>query len=169
MSKPERAPQRRPENKYVQPRMVEDFGKEIEAAPVESKSWDEYEIAVRFMRTKAVEIQNHIDSLVQEWKEFEGQCLKAYKKMPKTDAMFSESPLSPMRFHAAMRANFAKLGWSWAAGLPWGPDKVKRFIDVVEESCKWGDRIVKDDERLLKVEAAKKAAEKASQEVKSIV
>ncbi len=158
---------KRPENVVKAPRMFIDNEPIVNVAP-ESKSWEEHAQALKIVRLKAKELQHALDTMVRAWTEFEALTLKAYKKMPETDAMFSDSPLSPMRMHNAFRQNMAKLGWKWAAGLPWGPDVVKQFYDVVNEACSWGERIVHDKERALKIEAAKKLAQKANDDIGAI-
>ncbi len=159
---------KRPENEVKKPRMFIDDGPILNVAP-ESKSWGEYEAACKIVRIKAKELQVKLDSMVKEWTEFEAITLKAYKKMPETDAMFSDGPFSPMRMQNAFRQNMAKLGWKWAIGLPWGPDPVRLFYDVVNEACTWGERILHDQERLKKIEAAKKLAQKAQDDIGAIV
>lgn len=159
----ERAP-----NEFKKPRTFVDDAPILNVAP-ESKSWDEYESACKIVRAKAKDIQIKMDSLIKDWAEFEGMTLRAYKRMPQTDAMFSEGPFSPLRMQSAFRQNLAKHGWKWAAGLPWGPDVVKLFVDVVDEACTWGERIVHDQERAAKVEAAKKLAKKAEDDIGAIV
>ncbi len=159
---------KRPENEVKKPRTFVDDGPILNVAP-ESKSWDEYESACKIVKAKAKDMQAKLESLVKEWAEFEGATLRAYKRMPQTDAMFSDGPFSPMRMQSAFRQNLAKLGWKWAAGLPWGPDNVRLFVDVVNEACTWGDRIVHDQERAAKIEAAKKVARKAEDDIGAIV
>ncbi len=158
---------KRPENEVKKPRRFYDDGPIINAPP-ETKSWEEYEIACKIVKLKAKDLQGRLEALVKEWAEFEGATLKAYKKMPQSDAMFSDGPFSPMRMQSAFRQNLAKLGWKWAAGLPWGPENVKLFIDVVNEACTWGQRILHDQERAAKIEAAKKIAKSAQDDIGKI-
>ena len=159
---------KRPENTVSKPREFIDDGP-IVAVPPETKSWEEHELALRTVRQKAKELQAKIIGIVKEWSEFEGATLKAYKKMPQNDAMFADSPFSPMRMQNAFRQNLAKLGWKWAAGLPWGPDPIRAFYDIVNEACTWGERIVADAERARKIDAAKKAADKAHDDIGKII
>lgn len=142
---------------------------EITAAPpAESKSWDEAEACARIATAKAKEVQHAMENLFKVWSEFEGATLKAFKKMPAPDAMFSDGPLSPLRMQMALRQNMAKLGWTWAAGLPWGPDKVKTFFTFAEEALTWSKRIVHDKSRTEKIAAAQKAAQKAQDDIGKI-
>lgn len=159
---------KRAENQYSKPRTFVD-DEPIVAVKPESKSWDEYEAASRIVKGKALEIQKKLDALVKEWAEFEGATVVAYKRMPFADTMFSDSPISPQRMQNAFRQNLAKLGWKWAAGLPWGPENVRNFYDVVAEACTWGERILKDKSRRDKIETATKAAEKAKNDIGAIV
>ncbi len=165
--KPEGKP-RRPENEYKKPRSFVD-DPPMEIVVPESKSWDEHEACCRIAIGKAKEIQAKTESLIKDWAEFEGMTLRAYKKMPANDAMFSDSPLSPMRMQTAFRQHLAKFGWKWAAGLPWGPDSVRPFLAVVTEACTWGTRILKDKERAEKVAKAELAAKKAQDAVGAVV
>lgn len=162
------ADSRRPDNDYKKQRGFVDDEPIVIAKP-EAKSWDEYESACRLVKTKSKVIQEKLESLVKEWAEFEHATLKAYKKMPTTDAMFSDSPLSPLRMQNAFRQNLAKLGWKWAAGLPWGPDNVRNFYDVAAEACTWGERILKDKARREKIEAGERALQKAKDDIGAIV
>lgn len=158
----------RPENEYKKPRHFQD-DEPIEAVPPESKSWDEHETLCRMVRAKADEIQSDMEDLFHKFTEFEGMTLKAYKKMPRSDAMFSDSPLSPLRMQSSFRQNLAKLGWRWAAGLPFGPEKVRDFKEVVAEACTWGMRILKDEQKAVKIEHARKLAEKAQDDIGKII
>ncbi len=168
VGKPRIGHNKRPDNEYKAPRRFID-DEPIVAAKIETKSWDEYDGNCRIVIGKAKDMQAKIESLIKEWKEFEAAALQAYKKMPIADALFSDSPLSPFRMQNALRQNLAKLGWGWASGLPWGPEAVKPFLTIVTEACSWGARIRKDNERSLKIEAATKIAEKAQNDIKSII
>ncbi len=159
---------KRPENDFKKPRMFIDDAS-IKAQPLEIKSWDLYDKACKEVREQGRDLQEKLDAIVKAWSEFEAASLKAYKKMPQNDAMFSDSPFSPMRMQNAFRQNLAKLGWRWAAGLPWGPDVVKPFFEIVDQACTWGQRIVHDQERAIKIEAAEKLAKKAQEDIKTII
>ncbi len=159
---------KRPENVATKPRTFVD-DEPIVSVPPEHKSWEEHFLAIKIVRAKAKDMQSKLEALVKEWTEFEGETLRAYKKMPQNDAMFPDSPFSPMRMQNAFRQNLAKLGWKWASGLPWGPDNVRRFYDVVNEACTWGERIIQDKERAAKIEAAQKLAKKAQDDIGAIV
>lgn len=159
---------KRPENEYEKPRKFID-DEPIAITKPESKSWDEYEAASRIVKNKAIELQKKMEILVKEWAEFEGATVTVYKRMPITDTLFSDSPISPLRMLNAFRQNMAKLGWKWAAGLPWGPENVRNFSDIVSEACTWGERILKDKARKEKIEAATKAAQKAKDDIGAII
>lgn len=156
------------ENPYKVPRRFAD-DEPIVDVPPESKSWEEYDFACKRLLEKAKNMQGKLESMVKDWADLEAEALQAYKKMPNTDAMFSDSPLSHLRLQNSFRQNLAKLGWRWAMGLPWGPDVVKPFFDVVKDACTWGERIVKDQQRAEKIEAAKKLAEKATNDITKII
>jgi len=158
---------KKPENQYTKPRRFLD-DEEIKAAAPESRSWEEHQAACRVALAKAKSIQEQMEKLHKDWSEFEGLTLRAFKKMPKNDANFSESPLSPMRMMNAFKQNLAKLGWSWAAALPFGPEPVRTFLAVATDACTWGDRILQDEERQKKIDAAKKLADKAQEELAKI-
>lgn len=158
---------KKPENAFTKPRRFVDDA-EIETKAPESKSWDEYESACKAIKICAKDIQNKLDSLFRDWAAFEAAALQAYKKMPQADAMFSDSPLSSVRMLHAFRQNMAKLGWKWASALPYGPDNVKTFLTIVEEAITWGQRIIRDNERAEKIEAAKKLADKAQDDLRKI-
>ncbi len=156
------------ENSFKAPRIFTDDGP-IKNEPLEIKSWELYEAACKDLRAKGKGLQESLENIVKEFAAFEAQSLKAYKKMPQSDAMFSDSPLSPFRMQNAFRQNLAKLGWKWAAGMPWGPEVVKPFSEIVDVACNWGKRIIHDEERLKKIEAAEKLAAKARENIKSII
>lgn len=160
---------KKPDNTFSKPRRFVDEESEPEVKAPESKSWSEYETACKAVKICATDIQKKLESLYRDWVVFEAATLQAYKKMPQTDAMFSDSPLSPMRTLGALRQNMAKLGWKWAAGLPYGPENVKTFLSVVEEAITWGQRILKDKERAEKIEAAKIIAKQAQENLQKII
>ena len=168
MAKPEDSVPARRENIATKRRVFVDDAPIVDKAP-EQKSWPEYAAACKLIKAKAMDLQKRLESMVKEWAEFEAATLQAYKKMPISDAMFSDSPLSPMRMSSAFRQNMAKLGWKWAAGLAWGPESVRKFYDIVDEACTWGERIIHDKERAEKIEKATRDIEKAKDDIGAIV
>lgn len=133
------------------------------------QDWKENERLNKELRTKAKDMQVRLEEWVKDWQKFEELALKVYKSMPKNDAMFFDSPIAPGRLQMAFRGNLAKLGWKWAAGMPWGPENVRTFYDIVNDACTWGERIVKDDATTAKKQAQTKVVEKAQEDLGAIV
>jgi hypothetical protein len=133
------------------------------------QDWKENERLNKDLRSKAKEMQVRLEEWVKDWAKFEELALKVYKSMPENDAMFFDSPIAPGRLQMAFRGNLAKLGWKWACGLPWGPENVRKFADIVDDACKWGERILKDKETLAKKKAQTKIVEKAQDDLGAIV
>ncbi len=132
-------------------------------------AWKDSERLNAELKVMAKDIQGKIDSFVKDWAKFEEKALQVYKAMPKTDALFSDCPIAPKRLEMYMRANFAKLGWKWAAALMWGPESVRTFYEVVSDACTWGTRIMKDDENAEKKIAQSKLVEKETLTLNSLV
>lgn len=127
---------------------------------MDKTAWKDNERLNGELKSAAKDLQGDIESLVKKWDKFKELALKTYKSMPKNDAMFPDSPIGEKRLEMAMRANFAKLGWKWAASLMWGPDTVRTFYDIVSDACTWSARIIKDEETLEKKNAQLKVVQK---------
>lgn len=130
--------------------------------------WKDNERLNGELKSAAKDLQGDIEALVKKWNKFKELALKTYKSMPKNDAMFPDSPLGEKRLEMAMRANFAKLGWKWAASLMWGPEGVRTFYEIVSDATTWGARIIKDEENLEKRRAQSEVVQKEKDVLASI-
>lgn len=73
--------------------------------------------------------------------------LELYKSLPAYDALYTDSPLSPLRLRFALNAFSKRIGMEGVKNIFVSPLDIKDFTHVVDEAIAWALKFEKENEK----------------------
>lgn len=99
--------------------------------------WKKLEKQIKEINTYAEVVQGLAEDLVKAEAKLKLLTLEAYQLAPKVDCLFYDSPISPDKQTASLRAYLKKLGWSGVRDIWMDSIKIQPFAATVKDGCRW--------------------------------
>lgn len=109
--------------------------------------WKKVEALTREILKESENVQKHAELMVTAYQRVGRLVLEAYKIVPKTDALYLDSPLSPHRQSAFLKQFLKKLGLDGFSRDVVTPDiLIMPFIKQMRDGCRWLLKFKEDDQ-----------------------